>query len=49
MGLFAHTDKEPHYTAPLTMPLHKYYVPSSVPMDTLQYSTPISKDAIDTI
>ncbi len=38
MGLFAkneHTDKEPHYTTPLAMPLHQYCVPSSVPMDTV--------------
>ncbi len=40
-----HVNKEPHYSTPSNASTPQYSVPSTVPMDTSQYSTPLSKDA----
>ena len=41
--------KEPHYSTPSNASTPQYSVPSTVPMDTSQYSTPLSKDASDNL
>ncbi len=44
-----HVDKEPYYSTPSNASTPQYSVPSTVPMDTSQYSNPLSKDANDNL